>query len=47
MIDIKYRELLDGEVLSAAELGEYCLLSWTKVLRMEPAGGLFVAAMLA
>ena len=34
------------EVLSATELGEYCLLYWTKVLRMGPAGGLHVAAML-
>ena len=46
MIDIMYRELLVEEVLSATELGGYCLLFWTKVLRVEPAGGL-VAAMLA
>ena len=35
------------DVLSSSELGEFCLLSWTKVLRMWPSGGLYVAAMLA
>ena len=35
------------KVLSAIELGAFCLLSGTKVLRMGPAGGLHVAAMLA
>ena len=47
MIDMMYRKLLREQVLSATKLGEYCLLSWTKVLRMEPAGGLHVAAKLA
>ena len=47
LIDIMYRELLGEEVLAATELEGYCLLSWTKVLRMGPAGGLHVAAMLA
>ena len=35
------------KVLPARELGGYCLLSCTKVLRMGPAGGLHVDAMLA
>ena len=35
------------EVLSATELKEYCLLSWKKVLRIGPPGGIHVAAMLA
>ena len=36
LIDIMYRELLGEEVLAATELEGYCLLSWTKVLRMGP-----------
>ena len=35
------------DVLSAMELGGFCLLSYAKDLRMGPAGGLHVAAMLA
>ena len=42
-----YIELLGEEVLPATELGGYCLVSWNKVLKMGPAGGLHVAAMLA